>query len=312
MPATPNKGYSVPTPGTESGTWGSDLNTNTFATIDLNLGGTVTVTVAGTNVTLSAAQAQNGIIRVVGVMTAALIVFIPYPGIYVLQNATNGAFMLYVAGPTGSMKYLPTGQSTMVQIDAVSGANVAGQKVTTVGMVAPFVGINAPPGWQKCDGSLLDRTAFADLWAYAQSCGNLHTDADWNTGWYGAFSEGNGTTTFRVPDLRGIFPRSWSDSHATIDPGRSCGTIQQNAVLNHTHPANSTVTDPGHTHPNGKTAFSSYNTTGGSTVMYAHNLVTGDVGYTGITVSTTTSNNSGGGAENRPINTSLMYCISIA
>ena len=56
MTNTPNKGYTNQATATNSGTWGVVLNSN-FTTIDNNLGGTLTLSVAGnTNVTLTAAQ----------------------------------------------------------------------------------------------------------------------------------------------------------------------------------------------------------------------------------------------------------------
>ena len=84
-----------------------------------------------------------------------------------------------------------------------------------------------PTGWLKANGQLVSRTAYAALFA---AIGTV----------YGA---GNGTTTFTLPDYRGLFPRAWADDGPT-DAGRGLGTVQAGQNLSHNH----TLTDPGHVH----------------------------------------------------------------
>ena len=330
MPTTIYKGYSVPTTGTESGTWGTDLNTNTFAVIDTNLGGITTITVSNVNVTLTATQAQNMIIRIVGALTGSLIVVIPAVGLFAVQNATTGAAPIYVGGSAGSMQFLPQGMSTMVEIDSVNGASIAGQRTSTVGMVAPFVGQTVPSGWLHCDGSLVSRILYASLWTFAQASGNIQTEANWSAGGYwGAFSTGDGTTNFRIPDLRGWFPRAWAQAKPYPDPGRICGTQQVDYIAGHNHPAS--VSDPAHRHQEfasvtdgaGAPALTSSNHPDFSQAVgnyYSDYTIHGNAGDcniglsgssgTGISVTTGTSGTAG--PETRPVNVALMYCISIA
>lgn len=59
------------------------------------------------------------------------------------------------------------------------------------GGVVPFAGAVAPSGYLLCDGSLVSRAVYPSLFA---AIGTL----------YGA---GDGTTTFAIPDTRGIFMR---------------------------------------------------------------------------------------------------------
>lgn len=104
-----------------------------------------------------------------------------------------------------------------------------------VGMVAHFASNSAPAGWLKANGALVSRASFPGLWAFAQASGNIVTDATWLAGTVpGAFSQGDGSTTFRVPDLRGEFARGWDDGRG-VDSGRGIGTGQQQQIPNHQH-----------------------------------------------------------------------------
>src|SRR5690606_25982859 len=55
------------------------------------------------------------------------------------------------------------------------------------------------------DGQLLNRADWPDLWAYAQMVGVIG-DGAWrgDPGQRAKYSEGNSSTTFRVPDLNGV------------------------------------------------------------------------------------------------------------
>jgi len=85
----------------------------------------------------------------------------------------------------------------------------------------------------KLNGTLLPRTTYANLWAWAQASSVVVTDANWATN-TGAFSSGNGTTTFRVPEVRGEFPRFFDDSRG-VDSGRVFGAQQADEVKSHYH-----------------------------------------------------------------------------
>lgn len=58
----------------------------------------------------------------------------------------------------------------------------------------PWSGSAAPAGWVLCYGQTLSRTAYPDLWTFAQA-----EIAAGNT----LYNNGNGTTTFGIADLRG-------------------------------------------------------------------------------------------------------------
>ena len=79
----------------------------------------------------------------------------------------------------------------------------------TAGLIAFFADDEAPAGWLECDGALVSRTTYANLFAVIGTT-------------YGA---GDGSTTFALPDLRGEFLRGWDHGRA-VDTGRSFGSAQ--------------------------------------------------------------------------------------
>lgn len=116
-----------------------------------------------------------------------------------------------------------------------------------VGMVSAFSGGSSQAGWIPANGALLSRTAYADLFDYAQASG-LVSDSMWSTGYYGRYSSGTSGDNFRVPDLRAAFIRSLADG-SSIDPGRERGRIQWSQNLSHQH-GGTTGIDGHHTHAN--------------------------------------------------------------
>ena len=92
---------------------------------------------------------------------------------------------------------------------------------------------------------------------------------------------GNGSTTFTLPDLRGEFIRGW-DNGRGVDSARAIGSYQSDELKSHTHTF-MTYSD-----------YSSGLGGGGSGVPYYE---------------TTRTTSSTGGAETRPRNIAMMYCI---
>ncbi|WP_342361408.1 tail fiber protein [Terrarubrum flagellatum] len=132
------------------------------------------------------------------------------------------------AGLDGSGK-VPVAQLPSAALQAPAGAL----------MIA--TGSVALPGTIKANGATLSRTAYADLWLWAQTSGNLAASEAAKTA--GQYGPGNGTTTFSIPDLRGEFIRGWDDGKG-IDSGRAIGSTQASQNLAHTHG----VTESPHSH----------------------------------------------------------------
>lgn len=100
------------------------------------------------------------------------------------------------------------------------------------GMISPFAGPveNIPTGWMLCDGSEVSRAEYADLYNAIGVC--------WGTG--------DGSTTFNLPDLRGMFLRGVSgnsgndaDANSRIvlndnggNTGNQVGSYQGDAIRN--------------------------------------------------------------------------------
>ena len=166
----------------------------------------------------------------------------------------------------------------------------------------------APSGYLKCDGAAISRTAFADLFAII---GTTH-------------GEGDGSSTFNVPDLRGEFVRGWDDSRG-VDSGRVFGSSQSdtNKQHNHTATSTSTISPSSHNHVfpgddqlsftangqggwtdrrTGSFSYDADSSTSGNGIIYRTSDAT-------LSASTSTSIANQGGSEARPRNIAMMYVI---
>ena len=164
------------------------------------------------------------------------------------------------------------------------------------GSVHLMASTTVPSGYLKCNGQLISRTTYADLFAEIGT----------------AFGAGDGSTTFAVPDLRGEFVRGWDDSRG-VDSGRNFGTAQsdENKQHNHTATATSTVTDPGHNHVYVDQVAIQENYRpwkAGDNDCASRDKNTSSA-FTGISVSTSVSIANDGGSEARPRNIAMMYVI---
>ena len=85
---------------------------------------------------------------------------------------------------------------------------------------------NIPDGWIAADGQLVNRTDFPDLWRDVNAgVFTKVTDAVWlnaNLANRAAYSLGNGSSTFRIPDLNGVYSTTPSGLFLRGDGG---GTI---------------------------------------------------------------------------------------
>jgi microcystin-dependent protein len=110
------------------------------------------------------------------------------------------------------------------------------------------------------------------------------------------FGDGDGSTTFNVPDLRGEFPRGWDDSRS-VDTSRSFGSLQLDAMQGHFHNVSGNTSKPA---------------AGGSNVNDYISTVSADGGVNSGVAAPKTDGTNGTprtAAENRPRNVALLACI---
>jgi Phage Tail Collar Domain len=93
-----------------------------------------------------------------------------------------------------------------------------GLQLVPPGAIMCFATPYAPTGWLQANGANVGRVAYAGLFAAIG----------------GTWGVGDGSTTFTLPDLRGLFIRAWDNSRG-VDPSRGFGTVQGSAFASHTH-----------------------------------------------------------------------------
>jgi len=200
---------------------------------------------------------------------------------------TNTATRLTVNSSTATSTVpvvLPSDPTTALQaatkqyVDTLTGA--------PAGVIMAFAGTSAPTGFLSCDGSAVSRTTYATLFAAI------------GTTW----GVGNGSTTFNVPDLRGMIVRG-TGTNATGSSsgavGPSVGSYAADTYLNHSH----AITDPGHTHTYTGLDVGSAVIAGSN--QYSKGVTNTGSSTTGITVNTSTT----GGTETKPKNYGVLYII---
>ena len=139
----------------------------------------------------------------------------------VMGDAVVGQTMLLILGEDGKFQF-----SGIIPPAQTGGLGVpVGGLILTLGNAAVL-------GTVKANGAILQRAQHPLLWAFAQASGRLVADPDWqNTAMHlwTSFSGGDGTSTFRVPELRGEFLRFWDDGRG-VDVNRVLANQQGDAV----------------------------------------------------------------------------------
>jgi microcystin-dependent protein len=160
-------------------------------------------------------------------------------------------------------------------------------------MIVHFPQTTPPDGWLVCNGAAISRAAYATLF------GRIGT----------RFGSGNGTSTFNLPDLRGVFIRG-NDEGRGLDLNRVFGSLQQSQNLSHNHTGQTSV-GGAHTHTTSiplvphTSSGGNYGVTDSSSGQVSLPFTTqsgGDHSH-GFTT------NPSGGNESRPVNVSLLPCI---
>jgi microcystin-dependent protein len=168
------------------------------------------------------------------------------------------------------------------------------------GMVAPFALPSCPAGWVEASGTAVNRASYPRLFAVM---GVIH-------------GNGNGTTTFNLPDYRGRFLRGF-DGTSGNDPdkltrtamnpggnaGNAIGSVQDDAFMDHNHRFNMGF---------------SYDRAGSSQIISTSSTGNGTTTYdpwAGFSVMSTVAKINGGvlrvSTETRPKNAAVLFCVKI-
>lgn len=140
------------------------------------------------------------------------------------------------------------------------------------GTIIAYAGTSIPDGWLLCNGKSISRTTYSKLFSAIGT----------------TFGTGRDSTTFKLPDMRGLFIRGWdSTRNIDTDNSRRFGSIQAASIPEHKHSVSVDV----------------------NTISSAPYLSATDTTYTIAKGGTSETSASGIGTDNRPINIALNYII---
>jgi len=162
----------------------------------------------------------------------------------------------------------------------VTGVNILQTAGVPAGAIMAFAMNSAPSGWLSADGSAVSRTTYATLFT---AIGTTH-------------GTGDGSTTFNVPDLQGIFVRaSGSQTIGGITYSKTFATKESDALQGHWHQSVYTTNANVNSTFDTRTANTAAATTDNNSVR---SPITDGTNGTPRTAS-----------ETRPANIALLHCI---
>jgi len=195
-----------------------------------------------------------------------------------------------------------------------------------VGTVLTFAGTIAPEGWLLCDGAAKSRTTYASLFLTIQT----------------NYGVGNGSTTFNLPDMRGVFARgagtngtsnyggasghtpaggsvankgaqktAKNNLNANAAPSSLSGTISDSGTLSHNHGIFYPTLSGAQTQPNagiGNTGWCAVNAVLGSTVTDGSTSLAHGHGHSGVSANAQSITVTGD-TETTPAFLALNYII---
>lgn len=119
----------------------------------------------------------------------------------------------------------PSNEQLLLAVKALADAALP------VGSVVPGYFVTDKPGFLYCNGRLVSRSAYPRLWSHVNGGGLVVSEAAWSTGGHTMFGAGDGSTTFRLPELRAEGLR-FADDGRGVDAGRTLGSHQMDALQN--------------------------------------------------------------------------------
>ena len=183
------------------------------------------------------------------------------------------------------------------------------RELCPIGTIQAFAFTRIPKGWLFCDGRLLSKDEYTDLYNVI------------------GYTFGGKRNKFALPDLRGRFIRGWNND-GSIDIGRKFGSTQDDAIQSHSHTVVSCSENGRHHH---KVAYHNENTceanTFWSTFLHKHAYDFNDTSKSGSYDTSSVGNHKHEivigdpcdtsdlkvniANETRPNNVALMFCIKV-
>jgi len=137
---------------------------------------------------------------------------------------------MFVAGRIYSMIY-DADSNAFVYIKTTQSVPLPPSGTLSPGMLSYWISSSLiPEGWLLANGQTVSRSTYPDLWSYASISGNI-VPVSSKSSYPLSFDVGNGTTTFGIPDGRGLFLRSL-DLNRGFDVGRVNTSFQGDAIRN--------------------------------------------------------------------------------
>lgn len=164
---------------------------------------------------------------------------------------------------------LPSEATNLLQVQQLVNQNSG----NPVGTVITFASVTPPNGYLVCDGAVISRVQYSNLFSIIGE----------------TFGTGDGSTTFKIPNLRGEFIRGF-DGGRGLDIGRAFGSVQLDSFREHGHNMKFTNSQ----------SNTNYNNSTGSFMLNTSYLSA----FTELSSLEKT-----GGTETRPRNIALQYCI---
>lgn len=144
------------------------------------------------------------------------------------KRGVSGYGFFYLMGAGDYWQLMADGNKSWFKLNRLDG--------TALGRINFDASTEVPEGgYLIANGSLLSRSEYPWLWDFAQQSAMLVDEAA-RVGMEGCFTIGDGSTTFRIPDLRGEFIRAL-DSSRGIDVDRVAGSWQADEFKSHVHPS---------------------------------------------------------------------------
>lgn len=194
-------------------------------------------------------------------------------------NLASPTFTGTPAAPTAA----PGTNTTQLATTQFVQTSLSALNTVPPGGIMHFPYSTAPAGWIKANGAIVSRTGYAALFSAIGT----------------TFGAGDGSTTFKLPDLRGEFIRSWDDSRG-VDTGRTISSYQASEFGQHNHGIS--VSDHNHYYWNGSACAV---TVGDGSWVAAGTTETLTSGAYGMSASADYR----GGVETRPRNFAFLACI---